>query len=106
MVNEEVNYCDSNLYELLTKNGKLFFVFRTGRVKQIQLQAHQLPMKNSYLAEHQRALTRVRFISHRENSTYFLLVSARSQGNLERQEYLVKRAILDLSKSYGWEVQT
>ena len=106
MTNEEVNYCDRNLYELLTKNGKLVFVFRSGRVKQISLQAHQLPMKNSYLAEHSHALNKIRFISHHENSTYFLLVSAKSQGNLERQEYLVKRAILDLSERYGWEVKT
>lgn len=106
MTNEEVNYCDRNLYGLLTKNGKLIFVFRSGRVKQISLQAHQLPMKNSYLAEHRHALNKIRFISHHENSTYFLLVSAKSQGNLERQEYLVKRAILDLSERYGWEVKT
>lgn len=106
MPNEEVNYCDHNLYELLTKKGKLVFVFRSGWYRHIELQAHQLPMKNSYLAEHHHALNKIRFICHHENSSYFLLVSAKSQGNLERQEYLVKRAILDLSERYGWEVKT
>lgn len=100
------DYCDEDLYGLLTHRGKLVFVFRSGRTKQIELQAHQLPMKNSYLKEHDRALHKVRFISHKEHNNYFLLISATTQGNLERQEYLVKRAILDLSERYGWEVRT
>lgn len=106
MKNEEVNYCSLDLYGLLTKNVKLVFIFRSGRVKQISIQSHQLPMKNSYLQEHSRALHSIRFIYHIENSKYFLLVSAKTQASFERQEYLVKRAILDLSERYGWEVQT
>lgn len=106
MFNEEVHYCDHTLHDLLTRNVKLIFLFRFGRAKQITLQAHQLPLKNSYLAEHRHALNDIRFIYHRESSTYYLLASAKSQGDLERKEYLVKRAILDLSERYGWEVQT
>ena len=106
MPNEEPNYCPQNLQSLLTTNAKLVFVFRTGRYKQVSLQAHQLPLKNSFLATHARALRTVRFIWHRQDGEYYLLVSAFYHGSLERQEYMVKRAILDLSERYGWEVKT
>ena len=106
MTNEEVNYCNKNLQSLLTTNVKLDFIFHTGQYRQISLKGHQLPLKNSFLSEHARALRSVRFMWHKQNDEYYLLVSASFRGNLERQEYLVKRAILDLSERYGWEVKT
>lgn len=106
MANEEPMYCDKNLQTILTHDVELDFIFRTGRYKQISLKGHQLPLKNSFLSEHARALRTVRFMWHHQNGEYYLLVSASYQGALERQEYLVKRAILDLSERYGWEVRT
>lgn len=106
MANEEVNYCSQNLQSLLTTDVNLNFVFRTGRYKQVSFKGHQLPLKNSFLATHDRALRSVRFIWHHQDGEYYLLVSAYYHGSLERQEYMVKRAILDLSERYGWEVKT
>lgn len=79
-------------------------LFRSGKNKEIVLTTHQLPMKNSFLEKHKRALYDVRLISHQENGIYYTLVSVKTQGQLERQEYLVKRAILDLKENYGWVV--
>ena len=94
------------LEELLIKPGELRFVFRTGMFKQFTLQAHQFPMKNTYCELHKTALHRIPLIYLKDGDTYFIMVSARNEGQVQRKEYMVKRAILDLQEQYGWEVKT
>lgn len=93
-----------DLYSLLTAPGEVKFFFKTGMAKALQLKTHQLPMKETYLARHRPALHDVRFIYYKSDGVTYLTVSARTQNQLERHEYMVKRAILDLKERYGWEV--
>lgn len=92
------------LYNLLATPGKINFLFRTGMCKHFVLESHQFPMKNTYQEKHKTALHRIPLILHHDGTQYFVLVSAFHDSQVDRKEYMVKRAILDLKECYGWEV--
>lgn len=94
-----------SLFQILTTEGENHFIFRRGLHPRLIVKGHQLPMKQSYLDKHAKALHAIKLLSHTEKGITFHLVSAKSQGQIERNEYLIKRAILELSESYGWEVK-
>ena len=93
-----------SLYNLLITPGKINFLFRTGMTRQLSLESHQFPMKNTYQEKHKTALHRIPLILHHDDTQYFVLVSAFNESQIERKEYMIKRAILDLKECYGWEV--
>lgn len=93
-----------NLYSMLTTPGEIKFFFKTGMAKSLQLQSHQQPLQESYRIRHKLALHDVHLIYYLENGVAYAMVSARTQSQLERQEYLIKRAILDLKERYNWRV--
>lgn len=93
------------LYNLLIVKGKINIIFRTGMFKHFVLESHQFPLKQSYIELHKTALRRIPLLLHHDGSEYFILVSANHQGQVQRREYMIKRAILDLKEQYGWEVK-
>lgn len=92
------------LYELLTVSGRLVFIFRTGQNRRIVLQAHQRPLSNLWLKEHDITLHKIRITCHVREDGKYLMVQCKSVARQERFEYLVKCAILDLHENYNWEV--
>lgn len=93
----------TGLFSLITSDHELVFIFRHGDIKRISLKAHQRLLSNSYREAHARVLNKVRFIYTTYDSKLLLLVSSRTSGSLERQEYLVQRAICALVDDYHWE---
>lgn len=95
-----------SLFQILATEGENHFIFRTGLYPRLIVKGHQKPMCNSYLEKHNKALHNIAIMSTTKDGVNYHLVSAKTVRQKERHEYLVKRAILDLSECYKWEVQT
>lgn len=96
----------ANLRDVITRTDYITFVFQTGLCKRISLHTHQLPLAATYEATHHNALHNVRLQFHYESEKKIVVVWARTEAQLERHEYLIKRALLDLKERYRWEVET
>ena len=94
-----------HLYPIITTPGHVNFIFRTGMFKHFSFETHQFPLKASYIEIHKTALHRIPLLVHSEGGEYFIMVSANKEGQVQRKEYMVKRAILDLKEQFGWEVK-
>lgn len=94
------------LQNLLVIPGRINFIFRTGMFKFFSFESHQFPLKASYIEKHKTALQRIPLLLHPDGEDYFLMVSANHEGQTQRREYMMKRAILDLQEIYGWEVKS
>lgn len=92
------------LYNLLITKGKITMVFRTGMFKQFTFESNQYPLKPAFTEIHKTALTGIPLLIHHDGAQYFIMVSANNQTHIQRREYMIKRAILDLQEKYGWEV--
>lgn len=106
--NEKVNQlcntdtCIATLEELLMKEKKLHFIFRTGYIKQYHLKGHCFPLKNSFRETHKTALTGIEFLYLIDGETIHCMLRIRYTVNIERKEYMVKRALESLTNDYGW----
>lgn len=93
------------LHSLLVTPGRINFIFRTGMFKFFSFESHQFPLKATYTERHKTALYRIPLLLHHDGEEYFLMVSAKHEGQIQRREYMIKRAILDLQEIHGWEVR-
>lgn len=93
------------LSNLLSCSNEINLIFRTGMYRHIVLKGHQFPLKSIYTETHKTALRRIPLLLHYDGSSYYIMVSANHDGQIQRREYMIKRAILDLQEQYGWEVK-
>lgn len=93
------------LRQLLCTSDTVFFIFRTGLHKHFMFNTKQYPLSNQYIELHKTALTKIPLLVHHDGTEYFVMVSAKNDNQVQRKEYIIKRAILDLKEQYGWEVK-
>ena len=99
IINEEYA---TRLLDLLNMEKKLCFVFRTGFCKEWKTTGHQYPLTQDFLKKHKVALNSIDMIYTVEDGIIYAMVRIRYVLSIERAEYMIKRALLDLSECYGW----
>ena len=92
----------TTLIDLLQRERKLCFIFRTGFCKEWKTTGHQYPLQPDFLKKHKVALNSIDMIYTVEDGTIYAMVRIRYVLSIERAEYMIKRALLDLSECYGW----
>ena len=92
------------LQNLLSVPGKITAVFRTGMFRQFTLKTNQASLSSDYKEIHKTALTRIPLLLHPDTDQCFIMDSINQDSQVQRREYMIKRAILDLQEHYGWEV--
>lgn len=92
-----------NLHDLLQNEEEIHFIFRTGFIKEIRMKGHQFPFKEDFIKRHKFALESIDMMYVKEDSIIYAMVRVRYISPVDRAEYIIKRALLDLVELHGWE---